>query len=367
MIMKKYKLTLWLFCLSLITFILYQLASHFPYFVEVYYSRGINHYMLQILSHMTGWFPFSLLEIGSYALIIYLLLHILYRFIKVVQAPSTWKRQLMIWFIHTFNLLCILWLSFAYGWGFNYSRQPLNTSLELKTSETPHEDLKSLYAYLIEQANAIRPYLTEDSFGYMMISEDFTSIMQRTSKGYEALSKTYPLFDGSYAKPKGLLISPFMNYTGITGIYSPFTGEANVNTAILPQSIPVTALHEMAHQRGFAKEAECNFIAFLACQAHPDLDFQYSGYLLAIAYTSQTLAQVDYEALISLNQTLSEKVMNDINHNNAFWQHYAGPVEKASSSLNNRYLKANGIKEGTDNYGEMVTLLLNYYITHLKP
>lgn len=367
MITKKYKSALWLFAVSLITFILYQLAPYFSFFVEIYYSRGINHYMLQTLSHITGWFPFSLLEFGSYALILYLFLHILYRFIRTFQAHPTWKSQLMIWFIHTFNLLCILWLLFAYGWGFNYFRQPLNISLELKTSETPHEDLRSLYAYLIEQANTIRPYLTEDSSGYMTISEDFTSIMHRTTKGYDALSETYPLFDGSYAKPKGLLISPFMNYTGITGIYSPFTGEANVNTAILPQSIPVTALHEMAHQRGFAKEAECNFIAFLACQAHPDLDFQYSGYLLAIAYTSQTLAQVDSEALVSLNQTLSKKVMHDINHNNDFWQYYAGPMEKASSSLNNSYLKANGIKEGTANYGEMVALLLNYYVTHLKP
>lgn len=367
MIMKKYKLTLWLFSFSLMTFILYQLASYFPNFVEIYFSRGINHYFIQFLSHITGLFPFSLLEMGSYALMLYVILHILYRLVQIIKAPITWKKQLISWFIQTLHLLCVLWLSFAYGWGFNYSRQPLNISLNLKTSEAPHQDLIDLYAYLIEEANHIRPYLSEDNSGYMTIPEDFTSIMQRSLKGYDVLSKTYPLFSGSYAKPKGLLISPFMNYTGITGIYSPFTGEANINTAILPQSIPVTALHEMAHQRGFAKEAECNFIAFLACKAHPDLDFQYSGYLLAIAYTSQTLAQVDYDALITLNQTLSEKVMNDINHNNAFWQQYEGPVEKVSSSVNNRYLKANGIKEGITNYGEMVTLLLNYYVTYLKP
>lgn len=364
---KKYKLTLWLLILSLITFILYHLASYFPTFVEIYYARGLNRYLLQLLSHITSWFSFSLFEFGCYALILYLLLHIFYRIIKIIQIPSTWKRHLITWFIHTLNLLCVLWLSFAYSWGFNYSRQALSTSLGLKTSEAPREDLVSLYTYLIEQANAIRPYLSEDISGYMTIPGGFTSVRQRVSIGYESLNKIYPLFNGSYAKPKSLLISPFMNYTGITGIYSPFTGEANVNTAILPQSLPATALHEMAHQRGFAKEAECNFIAFLACKAHPDLDFQYSGYLLAIAYTSQTLAQVDYEALISLNQAISEKVMYDINHNNAFWQRYEGPVEKASSSLNNSYLKANGIKEGTANYGEMVTLLLNYYITYLKP
>lgn len=367
MIMKKYKLTLGLLSTSFITFILYKLAPHFPTFIETYYSRSINHYMIQALSHLTGWLPFSLLEFGFYTLILYFLLHILYRLIKMLQMPSTWKQQLLTWLIHTLHLLCVLWLSFALGWGFNYFRQPLSTSLHLKTSATPREDLIDLYAYLIENANAIRPSLTEDSSGYMTISDSFTSVRNRASIGYNVLGETYSFFNGSYAKPKGFLISPLMNYTGITGIYSPFTGEANVNTAILPQSMPVTALHEMAHQRGFAKEAECNFIAFLAGTMHPDMDFQYSAYLLAIAYTSQTLAQVDYEALVTLNQTLSEKVMNDINHNNSFWQHYEGPIEKASSSVNNSYLKANGIKEGTANYGEMVTLLLNYYVTYIKP
>lgn len=364
--MKKYKLTLWLFITSLITFILYSLASHFPTFIETYYSRGINHYTIQLLSHLTGWLPFSLLEFGFYTLILYFILHILYRLIKMLQAPNMWKSQLITWCVHTLHILCILWLSFVLGWGFNYFRQPLSTSLHLKMSATPREDLIDLYAYLIKNANAIRPYLKEDPSGYMTISDSFNSVRNRASIGYKVLGDNYLFFNGSYAKPKSLLISPLMNYTGITGIYSPFTGEANINTAILPQSLPATILHEMAHQRGFAKEAECNFIAFLACTMHPDIDFQYSGYLLAIAYTSQTLAQLDYEALINLNQTFSEKVMNDINNNNFFWKQYAGPIEKASSTVNNSYLKANGIKEGTANYGEMVTLLLNYYVTYLK-
>lgn len=365
--MKKHKLTLILLLLSLTSAFLYCLAPHFPSWIEQYYSRGINYYWIQALSHLSAILPFSLFELSFFILTLYLLFHIIYRIIRIMQEPTTWKKQITTYGLHALHLICILWLSFSLGWGFNYFRQPLSDSLSLQSSTSPREDLIQLYDYLITQANSMRPYLTEDKNGNMIINDTFNSVKERVQTAYEILGQTHSIFKGSYKLPKGLLISPLMNYTGITGIYSPFTGEANVNTAILDQSLPATALHEMAHQRGFAKEAECNFIAYLACTLHTDKDFQYSGYLLAIAYTSQALAKVDYEMLLALNGTISEAVMRDISHNNAFWKQYEGPVEKASSSVNNSYLKANGIQSGTANYGEMVNLLLSYYVTYLKP
>ena len=56
---------------------------------------------------------------------------------------------------------------------------------------------------------------------------------------------------GNYSKAKIILNSKLLSYTNITGIYSPFTGEANINTNQPSTSIPFTILHEMAHQRGY--------------------------------------------------------------------------------------------------------------------
>jgi len=64
-----------------------------------------------------------------------------------------------------------------------------------------------------------------------------------------------------------------MSYLGIGGVYFPFTGEANVNISMPHTSIPFTACHEMAHQIGFAREDEANFIAYIACKNHPSPDF----------------------------------------------------------------------------------------------
>lgn len=242
----------------------------------------------------------------------------------------------------------------------NYYRVPLEDSLGLTLAPSSKEALATLYGHLIDDLNTVRPQVAEDKAGYMMMNGDFSSIQARAPKVYNALSEDYPIFKGSYGKPKSILASPLMNYTGITGIYAPFTREANINTAVLPQTIPSTTLHEMAHQHGFTQEEYCNFIAYLASTYSKDPDFRYSGDLLALAYTSQALAKADYDTLLTLNQTIAPDVMKDISQNNAFWKAYEGSVEKASTSLNHHYLKANGVKDGVHSYGRMVDLLLAY-------
>lgn len=53
---------------------------------------------------------------------------------------------------------------------------------------------------------------------------------------------------GNYSKAKIILNSNLLSYTSITGIYSPFTGEANININQPLTSMPFTILHEMAHK-----------------------------------------------------------------------------------------------------------------------
>ena len=56
-----------------------------------------------------------------------------------------------------------------------------------------------------------------------------------------------------------------------------------------------------------------------------------------------------------------KKVINDLNNSNEFWRQYEGKVNEVSDNINNNYLKANGIKEGTISYSKIVNLLLTYY------
>ena len=195
----------------------------------------------------------------------------------------------------------------------------------------------------------------------MKCNLDYKDVLKRATNAYSNVSILNLNKKGIYATAKPILNSNLLCYTGITGIYSPFTGEANINVSSPDIYIPFTTLHEMAHQRGYASEDEANFLAYLACINNKYYDFQYSGYILALKYTSSALAKTDHDSLINANRNLSQSVINDLNNSNEFWRQYEGKVNEVSDNINNNYLKANGIKEGTISYSKIVNLLLAYY------
>src|SRR5207237_4159011 len=125
----------------------------------------------------------------------------------------------------------------------------------------------------------------EDGEGAMRLADGRGGALGRATLGYagpDLRGLPVPRVGG---RPKEVVLSPLMSYLGIAGIFIPFTGEANVNATLPDCEIPFTACHELAHQRGYAREDEANYIAYRACRAHPDRDFRYSGPFRAALYT----------------------------------------------------------------------------------
>ena len=273
--------------------------------------------------------------------------------------------------LNILSCLSIGYFVFIILWGLNYNRTPLQTTLISNYNETYNkntaisnhsvEELSSLYSHLISKANDTRKKVDEDKNGVMKCKTNYKGIISRAQLGINNISNFLPELSGNYSNPKYIISSNLMCYTGITGIYFPFTGEANVNIATPDLYIPSTALHEMAHQRGFASEDEANFIGYLASINHPDIDFKYSGYILALNHTASALSRVDYDSYKTLTKKLSNQVMADLKNNQFFWKKYEGKIDDVSNKFNDSYLKANGVKDGTASYGKMVDLLLTYY------
>lgn len=366
---KKYKLfSLFLLPLALL---LNYVASKYPELIETYYSLSLNKFMIQILSKISGIFPFSTYEITIYLIVFIVLIFIVKLLYILFKNYIELKNFLVNSILNLLSTLSITYFLFIVLWGLNYNRLPLSTTLinnynldngkNISQVKYNNKDLINLYKFLIEKTNETRKLVLEDSNGIMKNNSDYKSLMSRAQLGYIKLFDIIPNADSSYSKPKYVISSNLMCYTGITGIYFPFTGDANVNIAVPDMYIPSTTLHEMAHQRGYASEDEANFIGYLASINHPDTDFNYSGYILALNHTASTLSKVDSNTLVELNKTISSDVKKDLINNNNFWKKYEGKVEKISNDFNNAYLKSNGIEEGVQNYGKMVELLLTYY------
>ena len=365
---KKLKLlSLLLFPLSIL---INTISSRYPYFIEKYYSLSINKFVVEILSNISGIFPFSLYELTIYLIIISIALSIIYTFYIIINNPNKLKVFIKNFLLNILSIISIAYFLFIILWGLNYNRIPLETTLiknynlkynkSISSIDKTKEDLVNLYEFLIERANETRK-LVKSNNGIMKANTDYKGVINRAYLGYENISDLFPNLSGNYSDAKYVISSKFMCYTGITGIYFPFTGEANVNIAIPDIYIPSTTLHEMAHQRGYASEDEANFIAYLASINHPDIDFKYSGYILALNHTANALYSADYDAYINLSKNISEDVLSDLNNNRKFWDKYEGKIDDISNEINNTYLKANGVSEGVKSYGKMVDLLLTYY------
>ena len=139
-------------------------------------------------------------------------------------------------------------------------------------------------------------------------------------------------------------------------MFSPFTIEANYNRDIPDYEIPYTICHELAHLKGWIREDEAGFIAYLACRESQEPALQYSGTLNALSYAMNALygagRRESYIRIDSAGTAKKNRVSN------RYWKQFETKVAEVSTSLNDHYLKANAQSDGVQSYGRMVDLLL---------
>jgi len=151
----------------------------------------------------------------------------------------------------------------------------------------------------------------------------------------------------------------------IAGIYVPFTFEATFNADMPHANIPHTMLHELAHFKGFMREDEANFIAYLASREMDSPAFRYSGVMLALIHTGNALFAADRDLYFELSGGLNDGVWRDFDYNRAYWQQFEGRVAEVATAMNDVYLRHNRQEDGVRSYGRMVDLLLaDYRVRH---
>lgn len=117
----------------------------------------------------------------------------------------------------------------------------------------------------------------------------------------------------------------------------------------------------MAHQLGYAKENEANFVAFLACKIYPSNEFRYSLYFNMYLYAIGELYKQDSLKAEQYREQLSSQVKQDISELRSFYKKYKNPVEPVIMWFYGHYLKANNQPAGKMTYDEVVLWLIAYY------
>ena len=321
--------------------ILSAAAKYVNGFAE-WYSVNIYSLITGTIGRLAGIFPFSVAEAAVCIL----------PFVIIVDIIRC-RKKLRAAVFHIFLIASVLFLLYAANCGVNYHRNMFVDPEALSGAEFTEEQLTEFCEYIISRLEECGP-----DHEYPHGKE----LSDKARKSMNDLSENYPSLRGYYPSPKQLtILSGAFSAMGVSGIYSPFTVEANINGEMQDMEKPFTACHELSHLRGYMNEGEANYIGWLACIESDDPSFNRSGWLIAWVYAGGTMRRVDPVRYEKLREQLPSYAVSEIEDNNQFWSSHETKASEVQDRVNDAYLKANDQKDGIQSYGMLTTLMLMHY------
>lgn len=285
--------------------------------------------------------------------------YLLISVVMLIRRRADIKKRLWRLFITVFALVFAVYALFCLLWGVYYYASDFQTDSGITAKPAATEQLESVTKYFAGLLNEYGDKVSRGGDG--VFAEPLDEIFARSASLYDNVQTSFPCLSGQDIPAKRFMFSRAMSLVNFTGFFFPFTGEANINIDAPACYIPSTIAHELAHQRGVAREDEANFVAVLASLASGDDVYIYSACLLAYTHLGNALHSADYDAWLDVYSGLSDGVKADIAENNAYWQQFETPVSTVSDNVYTGFLKSYGQTQGLKTYGRCVDLLIAYY------
>ena len=339
---------------ALIVMLVYNLSEGFANF----YNRYPAAFLRSAFALVTAIFPCSLGE----ALVIFA--PILLVFIVIYANKHYTKTWLDVgrFLVIILSVASLFFTTFALNFGAGYHTSSVDKLLKLDRRDVSADELRETAEYLVDEINKYTDSLGIRESGSSVMPYGYDTLSGKLLDAYDKVSAEYSFISRFPSRIKPVMLSEPWTYTHISGVYTYFTGEANINTNFPDYTLPYTAAHEMAHQRGIAREDEANFVAFLVCAASDDEYIRYSGYLNLYEYVSNALYSADKEAYSAVRAELSPVARKEMSAYSAFFDKYRENVAaNVTESVNNAYLTIQGTP-GTKSYGMVVDLAVAYIV-----
>ena len=345
-----------LYGLAALSVVLYLVMSCSVAFAD-WFNGSVGAFVRGLLAALTNWLPFSLGEMTLWMLPLILFLVLRH---AIRRRCDTW-RTAMVYVGILLSVVVTLFSVFTLGFAAGYRGSSLEDKLELDRTKVSAEELYHTATILIDAINKETDAITFYERDFSAMPYSLGTMNDHLSASYKTFSADHDFISHTNSRVKPVLASEVMSYMHITGVYSFFTGEANINVNFPDYTIPYTAAHELAHQRGIAREDEANFVAFLVCINADDPYIRYSGYLNVYEYVANALWKADKDLYYKAVAQLNDEVKYEMTAYNRFYDKYRETtVSQVSGTVNNSYLQSQGTP-GTRSYGMVVDLAVAYY------
>lgn len=338
---------------SLLLFIGFLCSKSFSDF----FNRRIASVFRALLAYLTGWIPFSLAEMFIILIPVILIVIVIY---ATKRYSNSWH-DVLIYCGTMLSFVALLFSIFTVGFSSAYRGSTLDEKLGIERREVSAEELYETALVLVEKINGEVSGVAFEEGGFSVMPYSYDVMNDKLIEAYGKACDKYAFVQRLDSRLKPVMLSELMSYTHITGVYSFFTGEANINVAFPDYTIPYTAAHELSHQRGIAREDEANFMAFLVCIESDDAYIRYSAYLNLYEYVASALSSASPELYAKVRAEISRDVIYEMRAYSEFYDKYRdSTASEVSNAVNNTFLVMQGT-EGTRSYGMVVDLAVAYY------
>ncbi len=343
------------FCIAIMCAVFHIIARNNTVFAN-FFTDNIASVFRFITAKLTNFIPFSLAETVVLSLPVIIALFLWWSSRQINKGHKARPFFVLI------AVSCVFYSLFVLNFACGYGTDRIDVRLGMERKKVSADELFYTASCLASEVNNTSKTLKYGADGFSVMPYSFDEMSEKLCRAFDSVHKKHPFIKSFSGRVKPVAASVAMSYAHTTGIYVPFSGEANINIDFPDYSIPFTAAHELAHQRGISREDEANFIAFLVCLESDDVYIRYSGVLGMLEYTLNPLygANADYyrEVYLSLN----ENVRGELRAYSEFFNKYRdSTASKVNNAVNDTYLKAQGT-EGTKSYGMVVDLAVAYYL-----
>lgn len=309
------------------------------------------------LAKITNALPFSLAEFLLFSSPVIIVMAC----VAICRYSSRSRTHLIRAVCYVLCVPLIIYSMFAVGFASGYRGADMLEKSGLSAKEVNAESLYETLMQVISGLNAECGNVDFTADGSSVMPFEIMELGNELDGAYAVVAEKYPFIDDYKSSVKPLVISKLMTYTHISGIYTFFTGEANINTNYPDYITVYTAAHEMAHQRGISKEDEANFTAFLVCSSSENSYIRYCAYMNMYSYLANELYDADRSLFSSAYGSLDANAQRELAAYGRFFEKYRdNKASEISNTFNEAYLKSQGT-EGVKSYDLVVRLAVAYY------
>jgi hypothetical protein len=349
-----------------------------PGLIETIYSRNIYFYIPRLLAKLTQLVGVPLAE-GLLGLIVAVfILWGVWSVLRHLQGRAPIVDSIKVIILYFIWTASIMFIVFKLMWGLNYQRMALADTPWFDSRYAKTEELTDISNRII---NGIRsnygslpgnnPFNDESRSGEARsgeVSNDQTDLALNRPDGIaqaiELSFRNNRLIEnaaaGEVAPPKTIWSSNLSNLLGLRSFYLPFTGEVFYQSDLSPIELPFAIARAKAYQRGYAREDEANFVAFLVCTTSASPVVRYSGYLHGV----RVLEELKRSGIIGdYRSAIGEGPQQNLDRLRSGSANMIGGMTRAAFDLLfNFHLQVNRVERGIKSGDGDVDLIIYYYL-----